>query len=188
MRTIGSIFRKSLLLAGIFISGVAFAQTNFNLAPKPSLVVSGTSSLHDWSMTSNTATGKAVMVVENNKVVEVKSMTVEMPAESIKSGKKGMDGNAYKALNTSKFKSIKFDLISANKNTDGTWNLVGTFTIAGSSKQVTIKATEKYNGGYEFEGKYKFKFADYKMEAPTALMGTVKTGENLTIDFKVKFQ
>lgn len=185
VRTISKAFYVFLMITTV----TGFSQKTYTLDAKPQLKLSGTSSLHDWDMTSETATGKLIATVENNKLTAIKSLVVEMPAESIKSGKSGMDKNAYKAIQTDKFKTIKFELKSSAKLTDGTWNLTGVFTIAGVSKQVTLKAKETATAGqYTFDGTYSFKLTDYKITPPTALMGTVKTGDDVKISFKVKFK
>lgn len=185
VRTISKAFYVFLLL----VTFTSFGQKTFTLDAKPQLKLSGTSSLHDWDMTSETATGKLIADVENNKLNSIKSLVVEMPAESIKSGKGGMDKNAYKAIKTDKFKTIKFELKSSAKQSDGSWNFTGVFTIAGVAKQVTLKAKETSTpGNYAFEGTYSFKLTDYKVTPPTALMGTVKTGDDVKVSFKVKFK
>lgn len=185
VKTISKAFYVFLMITAV----TGFAQKTYNLDVKPQLKLSGTSSLHDWEMTSEKATGKLVGTVENNKLTAIKTLVVEMPAESIKSGKSGMDKNAYKAIQTDKFKTVKFELKSSNKQTDGTWTFTGVFTIAGVSKQVTLKAKETSTAGqFAFEGTYSFKLTDYKITPPTALMGTVKTGDDVKISFKVKFK
>lgn len=183
-------FEKGIfLLFFIATSTFGFAQKTLILDAKPQLKISGTSSLHDWDMVSEIATGKLTGTVEGNKLTTITSLVVEMPAESIKSGKGGMDKNAYKALKTNQYKTVKFDLKAASKHTDGTWNFSGTFTISGVSKSVTIKIKESIIGGQTvFEGSYSFKLTDYKITPPTALMGTVKTGDDVKISFTLKFK
>jgi polyisoprenoid-binding protein YceI len=189
MKKLAEIISKAFIVFLMIATASTFAQKTYTLDAKPKLVLSGTSSLHDWDMTSEKATGKLIADVENNKLVTIKSLVVEMPAESIKSGKSGMDKNAYKAIQTDKFKTVKFDLKSSAKQTDGTWNLTGVFTIAGISKQVTLKAKEIATAGqFAFEGSYSFKLTDYKISPPTALMGTIKTGDDVKISFKVNFK
>ena len=183
-------FEKGILLLFFLASSsFGFAQKTLTLDAKPQLKISGTSSLHDWDMVSETATGKLVGTTEGNKLTAITSLVVEMPAESIKSGKGGMDKNAYKALKTSQYKTVKFDLKAAAKNTDGTWNFTGIFTISGVTKSVTLKIKETIIGGQSvFEGNYSFKLTDYKITPPTALMGTVKTGDDVKISFTLKFK
>lgn len=189
MKRLFNLEKGILLLFFIATSTFGFAQKTLTLDAKPQLKISGTSSLHDWDMVSDKATGKLVATVEGNKLAAITSLVVEMPAESIKSGKGGMDKNAYKALKTNQFKTVKFDLKSSTKNADGTWNFTGTFAIAGATKSVTLKIKETTTGGQSvFEGSYSFKLTDYKITPPTALMGTVKTGDDVKISFTLKFK
>lgn len=164
------------------------AQETLTLDAKPTLTISGTSTLHDWHMTSNTATGKLVGVKEGGKLDKINSLVIEMPAESIKSGKNGMDKNAYKALKTSENKTVKFELKQATKTANG-WNLKGNFTIAGATKEVTIPVKETATAGKNtLSGEYSFKLTDYKITPPTAIMGTVKTGDAVKISFTTSFK
>lgn len=189
MKRLFNLEKGILLLFFIVTSTFGFAQKTLTLDAKPQLKISGTSSLHDWDMVSDKATGKLVANVDGNKLAAITSLVVEMPAESIKSGKGGMDKNAYKALKTNQFKTVKFDLKSSTKNADGTWNFTGTFAIAGATKSVTLKIKETTIGGQSvFEGSYSFKLTDYKITPPTALMGTVKTGDDVKISFTLKFK
>lgn len=189
MKRLFNLEKGILLLIFIATSTFGFAQKTLTLDAKPQLKISGTSSLHDWDMVSESATGKLVATAEGNKLITINSLVVEMPAESIKSGKGGMDKNAYKALKTNQFKTVKFDLKSSTKNADGTWSFTGTFAIAGATKSVTLKIKETTIGGQPvFEGSYSFKLTDYKITPPTALMGTVKTGDDVKISFTLKFK
>lgn len=189
MKRFPTFLKTTTLLFFIGLTSLSFGQTTLQLVAKPKLVISGTSSLHDWDMVSETATGKIQATLDGNNITAISSLIVEMPAESIKSGKGGMDKNAYKALKTSQFKSAKFNLKSATQNSDGTWNFSGAFTFAGVSKAVTLKIKESTsNGQTVLEGTYPFKLTDYKIDPPTALMGTVKTGDDVKISFVLKFK
>src|SRR5690554_4897520 len=120
------------ILVIVFLSAIqfSFAQKTYQLQPKPNLAISGTSTLHDWSMPSSTATGNMSAVESGGKLTAINSMKITMPAESIKSGKNGMDKKAYEALKTNKYKNVEFTLKSATKS-GNTWTLNGTFNIAG---------------------------------------------------------
>ena len=189
MKNLVKMILKAFYMFLLIITVTGFAQKTYTLDAKPQLKIIGTSNIHDWDMISETASGNIVAVVENNKLTTIKSLVVELQAESLKSEKSGLDKNAYKALKTDKFKIIKFDLKSSSKQTDGTWNFTGVFTIAGVSKQVTLKVKEtSTNGQYTFEGSYSFKLTDYKITPPTALLGTIKTTDAVVVNFKVKFK
>ncbi len=189
MKRLSNFYKSIILLLFIGTYTTSVSQETFSLETKPQLKISGTSSLHDWDMVSETATGKLNATINDGKITSIQSLVVEMPAESIKSGKKGMDTNAYKAMYTDKHKTVTFNLKSAVKNADNTWALSGTFSIAGTTKSVNLKVKETSAGtSYGFEGTYAFKLTDYGITPPKALMGTIKTGDDVKITFNVKFK
>lgn len=183
------IVKAAVLVCWAICTQPVCAQETFALEEKPSLKISGTSSLHDWEMTSELATGKMEAQQTTAKLVKITGLTVSMPSESLKSGKKAMDKNTYKALKTDQNKNIKFDLKKAEKTSDGNWSFTGSFTIAGVTKQVAIKVVETASASqFIFDGSYSFKLTDYKITPPTAVMGTIKTGDEVKISFKIKFK
>ena len=166
------------------------AQKNFTLdATKSTFSVSGTSTMHDWTMKSALGTGTANLTVANSKLEKITSLSISLASESIKSEKTSMDKVAYKTLKTDKFKTIKYVLKSATKANETTWNLVGTYTIAGVSKEVktAVKATVA-NGVVSLDGSNKITFTQFGMKSPTAMLGTIKTGEDLTVKFSLKLK
>lgn len=181
---------KHGLFSLLFIAAVqfSFAQKTYQLQNTPDLKVSGTSSLHDWVMPSNEASGTMKAEAESEKLMKITAIDVKMPAESIKSGKKAMDKKAYKAMKTNKHKFVEFSLDNATKSSD-TWTLKGTFSIAGKAKKVNIKAKEVSNSGaFTLKGSYAFKLTDYDIDPPTALMGSIKTGDEVEVSFDVSFK
>lgn len=100
-----------------------------------------------------------------------------------------MDKVAYETLKTKKFKSIKYVLKSAEKVNESTWNLIGTYTIAGVSKDLKTQVkTTVTNGIVSLQGTNKITFTEFGMKSPTALLGTIKTGNDLTIKFNINFK
>lgn len=180
---------KVILVFAFLLSGqLILAQKKFQLQTKPELSISGTSTLHAWDMPSSSATGTMTAVESGGKLTSISAMSITMPAESIKSGKKGMDKKAYEALKTDKHKNVVFNLKSATKS-GSTWTLNGTFNIAGVTKSVSIKATESSVGGaIQLKGEYNFKLTDYNITPPVAVMGTIKTGDAVKMTFNVKFK
>jgi|SRR5690606_9130389 len=165
------------------------AQVKYQVGPKPELKVTGTSTLHDWEMVSTQATGEAVLVQQDGKLQEIQKMTVTMPAESLKSGKNAMDKNTYAALDTKKHKDVRFALTDITSAGPNTWNAKGNFTISGVTQPASFQVKSSPSGSsYNFQGKHAFKLTDYKIDPPTALMGTVKTGDEVVIHFNLTLQ
>ncbi len=179
-----------LALVSLFaLSSNVHGQVKFQVGPKPELKVSGTSTIHDWEMVSTQATGEAVLVQEGGKLTEIQKLSVTMPAESLKSGKNAMDKNTYAALETKKHKDVRFVLTDITPAGSNTWNAKGHFTIAGVTQPASFEVKSVQSGvNYYFQGKHAFKLTDYKIDPPTALMGTVKTGNEVVIHFSISLQ
>ncbi len=187
--------RKMTAIAIIGFIALAFqhvnAQTYQSSAAK--VTIKGTSTLHDWDMTSPQGIVKATFVVSNNQVTAVNALSFQVLAESLKSSKSGLDKNAYKALNTGTHKQITFTMTSGQVTPASGGNfkvsVTGNLTIAGTTKSTTIHATGVYNPGDQsisVNGTTKFNMTAYKVTPPTVMMGTIKTGDPITIDYSVK--
>jgi polyisoprenoid-binding protein YceI len=178
----------AVLVSFFGITSFAFAQKGYILDNKSTFSVLGTSTLHDWEMKSGSGTGTANFSIANSKLTEIESLSITLLAESIKSEKKSMDKVAYETLKTDKQKNIKYVLKSAEKVNETTWELTGTYTIAGASKilKTTVKITITKDG-LNMQGSNKITFTDFGMKSPTALLGTIKTGQDLTLKFNLNF-
>lgn len=182
---------KALFLVGLLamvLAGFAQAQTKVTLVSGSELKVDGGSTLHDWHMTTTAVKGEGVFTIEGGQFKGASSLVVSFLAESLKSGTSGLDKNAYKALKTDQHKEIKFTLKSlSGSGTSFTAN--GELSIGGTTKSVSFPVKLTANGGkYLFEGSLKTKLTFFSITPPTALMGTVKTDDDITLSFKTTFQ
>lgn len=182
-------------LLALSLSGVFFANAQefkVNLA-ESKLVVDGTSNLHDWTIDAKSMGGKATFSIESGDLQEIKNLDFVVEAEKLVSGKSGMDKNTFKALKTSVNKKIIFKLIKVNKITAQTKNVYlvetqGDLTVAGATKRINQSFTIRLLGKkIIFYGKQKIDMTLYGVEPPTALMGTIKTGKDVVVDFKVTY-
>lgn len=180
---------KSILLTVLFttMSLQVNAQRNYTIA-RSTFEVAGTSNVHDWSMKSSEGNGIANLTVIDSKLVDINNLTITLLAESIKSTKTSMDDVAYETLDTKTYKNIKYVLKSATKVNETTWNLTGTYTVAGTSKEFkTVVNVTSMNGSFILRGSNQVTFADFGMSAPTAALGVVRAGKDLTLIFNLTF-
>ncbi|MGW1453993.1 YceI family protein [Salegentibacter agarivorans] len=185
-----------VILTGVFFmlltAGSMFGQ-NFKMDNSSEIIVEGTSNIHDWEMKATSKQGGATITTEDGKLTGISKLQVSIPAESLESGKGGMDKNAYKALNTNKHKNIEFKLdevkkIEANGSNSFKVNGLATLKISGVSKQVPVEFTAKLNGNkLEINGEESLNMTNYKIDPPTAMFGTITTGEEVNIKFKSTF-
>lgn len=179
----------SIFLILLLGSKEGISQQVFTLDSNPNLKVAGTSSIHDWHMESKKATGKAEMTLGANGAEAIKSLTITMPVESLKSGKGQMDTNAYKALKSDKYSDIQFVLTEVTSINGAQIKAKGKLTFTGSTKTVLIDVTQKLVGNaVEFSGTLPIKFSEFNVAPPTAIFGTIKTGDALQLSFTVVFK
>jgi len=178
-----------ILIICLFLGLILQAQEDYKLR-FAKVQIAGTSTLHDWTADVTKTDGSATLNFTNGTLTGIKQLTMYMDASTIKS-KKGstMDKNMYKALKTDKYPSINFVLtklapVSANKVI-----AEGKLTVAGTTQPVTIIASIKKNanGEWVFTGSKALKMTDYNVEPPVVLLGTLKTGNEITITFETTF-
>ena len=186
-----TILTKAVFLF-LLTTGTLYSQ-NYKMQSSSEIIIEGTSNIHDWEMTADSKQGGAVIESENGELTAIKSLKVTVVAESLKSGKGGMDKNTYKALKTDAHKNIEFTLGEVKKMENNANNIcmidaTGTLKIAGVSKQIPITFTAKINGNnLEITGEKLINMTNFNVDPPTAMMGTIKTGEEITIKFKTTF-
>ena len=118
---------KIRTLFNVFV--VFFLYSNFSVAQQfnlsnqeSTLTVYGTSSLHDWHITTENQNGK--IVFKDINASDIEKLDISVKAESLKSGKKSMDKNTYKALKTDDYETIDFQLTKLDniaKKADGNY-------------------------------------------------------------------
>jgi polyisoprenoid-binding protein YceI len=150
------------------------------------MTVTGSSTLHEWESEITKAEFKGDVKTENLQLKEIKSFEAKILVEGIKSTKgKTMDNKTYEAFNYTKFPYIVFTLSSTTVNANGTIDAKGTLSMAGYSKPIELQAKYKMlsNGDVQITISKKIKMSEWKMEPPTAVMGTIKVGDDVTVNF-----
>lgn len=181
----------TLLICVVFsISSVVTAQ-NFSIIPQmASINVHGTSNVHDWDMKPSKVTGELGL----NSSKQISAITIKIEVKSLKSGKSIMDGKTYDAFDYKKNPYIVFQLTDASQTkltaNDTEITLTGNLTCAGQTRKISIKTTGKItkSGDYQLKGSVPLKMTDFKIKPPVAMLGTMKTGDAVTVKFDVTFK
>ena len=137
--------------------------------------------------------GKLLADFEDGKLTRIQQLDFIVIAESLKSGKSGMDKNTYKALNTEKYKQITFKLSKVNNiNCSGDVCKVsvnGNLTISGSTKPINISFDMKIEESkISLIGSKTIKMTDFGVDPPKAMFGTITTGDAIDIKFHSIFK
>ena len=184
---------KVLLLTVLFSFSFSAIGQNFTLNQSDSsLKILGTSNIHDWEMKANEQMGS--ISFKDMTTAEMSKLEIVVTAEALKSGKKSMDKNTYKALNTKTHEEIKYvyeRTTSKEKVGDNHYkiNTQGELTLNGVTKPISLSFSMTTNSNViTLKGEKKIKMTDYNVEPPTALFGTIKTGDEVNIVFDTKLK
>lgn len=183
--------RFSLLIAMLMLFLFSMsAQTKFASKNNINLSVSGTSTMHDWVMKSGVGDCTATFVEDaKGNLIDLTTLNFTVSAKSLKSGKDGMDKNAYKALKTDKAPNVTATLksaeVSTKDNKNYTIKTVIKLTIAGKTLDTELVAQAKRinDNSYAIKGEKQISMKDYGMEPPSFMLGAVKTGNDVVLNF-----
>jgi polyisoprenoid-binding protein YceI len=198
-----------LLLVTILVSSSSFSQKVNDPTPSATQTIAphkleinkegshfkilGTSSIHDWEMISNFFTGSLVFTDMSSTDLGIESIDVKVKVKSLVSGKKIMDRKCYDALKNDEHPTIiyrfkKVESFEAVSDKEYKAKLSGTLMIAGKTNPVSINVKIRAdNGKVTISGEKPLKMSDFDVVPPTALLGTLKTGNDITIDFNLNY-
>lgn len=182
-------------LIGLFATTAAAQTARVAVASESKLWIEGTSNLHGWSCTAEkfdavieldaaAATQLATAAPKTLKRVEVK-----VPVKSLKCGHGGMDDNVYKALKADGSPEISYIMAAfdatAPENDGFTLKTTGTLAMAGKENKVSmdVVATRLPDGTVKASGMVPIKMTDYGIKPPTAMFGTLRTGDEVKVNF-----
>ncbi len=159
--------------------------------------LTGTSTLHAWEMNTKKLTGVAQFGLtpgHQNQIASVQSLSMSLEVLTLKSSNKALDKNAYKALKTDQFRNITYALtaatVSQEKNNRYKLATTGNLKIAGVTNEVNMDVfcTVNQDASITCSGKEALKMTDYNVKPPSFMMGAMKTGDELVLDFTVVYK
>lgn len=180
---------RSVLLLMFIATGVMVQGQTLTIKSSEVTINGETNVNHDFKINATKVNGK--MTVADNRP---KTLTVEIPVSSLVSGERLMDKKTHEAFNEPKNPTILFNMTELNSiQVEGdniAVTVTGNLTFSGATKKVTLKADGKTTtpGVYTFEGVLPVKMSDYGMKPPTAMLGTMKTKDQVMVNYKVTFE
>lgn len=199
------------LLAAVAVSTALQAADNlvrYMARPGGSVVVEGTSTIHDWSVEGKIIGG--YFMVEpafqtDLSLKSVKSLTtkeknpkavISIPIRSLKSGKDTMDRIMQEAMKADKHPMIRFTLkemvVKGDVPASGspvTFATKGDLSVSGVTKEIEMDVTmeRKPEKTLVFQGQKQLKMTDFGITPPSpkipGLGSIIKTGDEVTVKF-----
>jgi len=191
-----------ILIVLLVIPLIGFSQTDSNAGSSTlnlnlnkgtsSFTIKGTSSLHDWEMVSEKFNG-SLKYINNGNSLSVENIQIQVSVKNLVSGKKIMDNKCHDALKADKHPNITYhfkNIGSLKPTGTNTYNAVitGDLSIAGVTKSVPVNVViTQSETNFNIKGEKALKMTDFGVTPPTALLGTLKTGDDITIDFNLNY-
>ncbi|NCP83736.1 MAG: YceI family protein [Bacteroidetes bacterium] len=155
------------------------------------ITVKGTSTMHDWAMTSTDIKAESEILINGNDV-QIMNFSGILDANSLKSGHKTMDKNAYKTLKTNDFPTISFDFkrLESKDPETATVKAIFSVTIAGVTKELSVNALVNPIGedGVTINGTHNLKMSDFGIKPPSFMLGALKVGDDLVVEFTLNLK
>lgn len=181
-----SLLKTAIGIIILFLPLLSIAQIVESNEARGSVSVLGTSSLHDWEMalSSFQASAELKQNDEGDYIIEDARFTAN--ANNLSSDQSLMNKKAHEALETDDHPQISFQQIGKSSSITGKKSSVkigGKLKIAGETKQLNVNLDASINDNNELKinGKTKFKMTDFNISPPRAMLGTIKTGDEVTV-------
>lgn len=169
--------------APLLLSSVVLLVSALNFKPaESSLKVYGTSSLHDWE----------IVVEEYNATGQwdgssLKNFKLVAQTASLESGNSTMNGKAHDALEAKKHPQISFSAAEMRLNGNRLEGQ-GSLVVAGKTRKFSLKVPAQVEGkNLRLQGKVPLRMTDFDIQPPTAMFGTLKTGDAVEVGFDLQF-
>ncbi|MFZ5939028.1 MAG: YceI family protein [Bacteroidota bacterium] len=180
-----------LLLVPFMLS----AQENYRISSNnSSIVIKGTSSLHDWEMDASNLAGSISIALNEGAVSQISDGTVKLKSKDIKSHNSIMDGKAWDALKSDDYPEIVFHLTHVDLKPEAggkfSGRVYGKLQLAGITRDIntTFTGESPAKDRLKINGTFKLDMLNYKIDPPTAMMGALKTGNQVELTFDLDFQ
>jgi polyisoprenoid-binding protein YceI len=158
----------------------------------------GTSTLRSWSCTADRIDATLVSpdesvlasTLDGKKVAG--TVQVDFPVAKLECKNGTMNEHMGKALKAKEFTSIRFAMTSyeLNKGSAVVGSLQGTLTLAGKTLPiiVPVKFEPAPDNALRVTGAVPVKMTEWDVKPPTLMMGSIKVGESVTVNFDLQLQ
>ncbi|HET6763978.1 MAG TPA: YceI family protein [Longimicrobiaceae bacterium] len=190
----GDTMRKSirwgaLMAVPALAAAAATAPLSFQSGSR--VWVDGTSTVRSFHCVSTTADGGAVAsTTDLAHLTTVSHAQVSVQVASLDCRNGTMNGHMRKALKADASPTISFRAssveVAATSADAGTARLVGTLSMGGTERPVTIDATvARVDGQLRVRGTKPLLMTEWGLRPPSLMMGTMRVNPNVTVGFDV---
>ncbi|MEX0929569.1 MAG: YceI family protein [Balneolales bacterium] len=187
------IFSFFTVITVLTLSTALAQNTSYKIAAGSQVIIEGTSTVHDWSVEIDKLQS-GLVVSSGEDAYSILNTTIDIKVDDLKSGKGRMDRLMHSALKKDAHPAITFRLDPARTTLTGsngtmTVTVTGSVNIAGVERMISLNLDGKRNADQtvQFTGYKDLKMSDFKVDPPTAMLGTIRSGNDITIRFDLRY-
>jgi polyisoprenoid-binding protein YceI len=177
-------------LAALLLSAPAAAQLQFQQGS--TITVEGTSSVQSWSCATTQLAGSAQAEVSGRTLSGLSGLRLTIPVQGLDCRNRQMNGKLREALNAGAHPQIRYTVTAAEVGApDGqgrfSVTVTGRLEMAGATRTVrtTAQGVPAADGQFRFTGRVPLKMSDYGIDPPTAMLGALRAGDEVTVVYDV---
>jgi polyisoprenoid-binding protein YceI len=175
---------------GVVPASVAGAPERLSFGAGSRVWLEGDSTLHPYKATATQFDAVADVTAQTPDAVRLSDLSVSIPVRNLKSGENGLDDNMYKALQASRYPTIRFSAPAAVVRVAGSGSAVaeikGRLSIAGVDRDVLLQASGMRSGGtWRLSGSEPLNMSQYGIEPPVLFGGLIKCTDRITVRFEL---
>lgn len=191
-----SIIKVGILLI-ILVTAVmlpAAGQKAVVLIPSESKVtIRGTSNLHEWEEKVETFDVSIQFQPSGADITSISKVNFVSKSSSVVSDNSIMTGKTHDALQVEKHPEIVFRSSDASvldlQGNKFKGSVTGDLILNGVTKRIVISFSGVLSGDrMEISGTQMLNMTDFSIKPPTAIFGTLKTGDKVEVTFFLKFR
>src|SRR5215210_2724 len=173
--------KNTITIVLLALAAFAAGADQFLGAQGSVVTVQGTSTLHEWKMEGAKISGT---------IDAPAKAVVTIPVVSLKSEHTKMDKLMAEALKAKEHPEIRYEMTSATPSQPAGDTFVlktkGKLTIAGVTRDVAfdVQGSRNPDGKYTLVGQAPIRMTQYGIKPPTAMMGTIRTGDDVKVTFR----
>jgi polyisoprenoid-binding protein YceI len=180
------------LLAGGTSAGSSADDVRLTLQAGSRIWIEGDSNLHRWHCEVGSFDAQLDLDRAGPATPPTRLLTaaVSLPVSGIECGNGKMNDNLRKAIDARANPQIRFDLTSAQLVDPGVPGpggvealVTGRLAVAGATRELTmhVSGTDTGHGSLRMQGSARILMSDWGIEPPTAMLGLLKTADEVTI-------
>ncbi len=172
----------ALIFAGLLL---AAPSTTLRFDSSGSIEVLGSSNVRSWSCTTEQFAGTMEAILDGQVLASVTGVDLTMSVNSLDCGQRQLTTKVRETLAKGS-NLIRFSLDSAEVSGNQI-HAQGTLTAAGGTRptEIIATATPSADGQLRLTGEVEFRMTDFGIDPPTAMLGSLRAHDEVTVTFDV---